>query len=271
MQLDSTRIAIRERGFPEILDLSLRVIRVHALPLLAALAIGVLPLQLLNYWLLSGVLASEDLSVDPPALYLFWFIVLVIWELPLATAAMTLYLGQALFVEKPSPAAIAQSFWASLPQLILYQVVLRGLLSLMIVTWFVLFAMWPYLNEVILLERNPWRKKQAGASSFTRAGVIHGQHLPELIGRWLVATLLGGILLVSIWFSIRMLRELLFYRSELDETMYAVYLPLATWLVLGYLSVVRFLSYLDLRIRGEGWEVELQMRAEASRLARQLT
>ena len=53
--------------------------------------------------------------------------------------------------------------------------------------------------------------------------------------------------------------------------MYSIYLPLATWLVLGYLAVVRFLSYLDLRIRGEGWEVELQMRAEASRLARQLT
>jgi hypothetical protein len=29
--------------------------------------------------------------------------------------------------------------------------------------------------------------------------------------------------------------------------------------------VVRFLSYLDTRIRNEGWEVELLLRAEASR------
>jgi hypothetical protein len=30
----------------------------------------------------------------------------------------------------------------------------------------------------------------------------------------------------------------------------------------GYLTVVRFLAYLDLRIRREGWEAELMMRAE---------
>jgi hypothetical protein len=36
------------------------------------------------------------------------------------------------------------------------------------------------------------------------------------------------------------------------------------------LSVVRFLSYLDLRIRHEGWEVELRMRAEGAQLVRQL-
>ena len=43
---------------------------------------------------------------------------------------------------------------------------------------------------------------------------------------------------------------------------------LAIWIVVGYFSVVRFLSYLDLRIRREGWEVELRMRAEGARLTR---
>jgi hypothetical protein len=43
--------------------------------------------------------------------------------------------------------------------------------------------------------------------------------------------------------------------------------PLCLWLVAAYFSVVRFLSYLDLRIRHEGWEVELLMRAEALRMA----
>ena len=40
--------------------------------------------------------------------------------------------------------------------------------------------------------------------------------------------------------------------------------------VVAFMAVVRFLSYLDLRIRHEGWEVELLMRAEAQRLAVQL-
>ena len=45
-----------------------------------------------------------------------------------------------------------------------------------------------------------------------------------------------------------------------------VTVPLAMWIVVAYLTVVRFLTYLDLRIRDEGWEVELRMRAEAARL-----
>jgi hypothetical protein len=49
-----------------------------------------------------------------------------------------------------------------------------------------------------------------------------------------------------------------------------VILPAAMWLVVGFTTVVRFLSYLDLRIRHEGWEVELLMRAEAMRLATQV-
>ncbi len=52
---------------------------------------------------------------------------------------------------------------------------------------------------------------------------------------------------------------------------YTIYLPLALWSVIGYLTVVRFLSYLDLRIRREGWEVELVMRAEAARIAQEVT
>ncbi len=49
---------------------------------------------------------------------------------------------------------------------------------------------------------------------------------------------------------------------------FRVLLPLAGWLVLGYFAVVRFLAYLDLRIRREGWEVELTLRSEADQLAK---
>ena len=54
-------------------------------------------------------------------------------------------------------------------------------------------------------------------------------------------------------------------------TMLRYLYPLAMWVVAGYLSVVRFLFYLDLRIRHEGWEVELRLRAEAARQAAKLT
>jgi hypothetical protein len=42
------------------------------------------------------------------------------------------------------------------------------------------------------------------------------------------------------------------------------------WTVAGFFAVARYLSYLDLRIRREGWEVELLIRAEGDRLTRQI-
>ena len=46
--------------------------------------------------------------------------------------------------------------------------------------------------------------------------------------------------------------------------------PLAVWLTVAFFTVVRFLSYLDLRIRREGWEVWLKLHSEADRLARKV-
>ena len=50
-------------------------------------------------------------------------------------------------------------------------------------------------------------------------------------------------------------------------TMLLTIFPLSMWIVAGFMTVARFLSYLDLRIRHEGWEVELLLRAEATRMA----
>src|SRR4051794_26586320 len=106
MQFDKTRIAIRERNFLDILDLALLVIREHARPLAIALAVGIVPFALLNAWLLSDMVDSV-LEIDAiydsgsrmGGLFGFSFLLgmLIVLEIPLATAFGTLYLGQALF------------------------------------------------------------------------------------------------------------------------------------------------------------------------------
>ena len=280
MQLHTTRISIRERSFGDVLDLALHVIRAHAWPLAAALAVGVLPMMLLNAWLL-GPRLQMDPELGLPVGYMGNMLLLVLWEMPLATAPLTLYLGQTLFLERPRPGRIALDFLKSLPQLLLFQVVLRAILVVLVVTWFALFAAWPYLNEVILLERNPlFRGRRGQMTTSRRTHVLHGGYLGDLFARWLGAAAVGVLLLLSLWFSIAFLRSVLleqgvWYESwewgYWDRPMFILYYPLALWLVVGYLSVVRFLAYLDLRIRREGWEVELLMRAEQARLRRQLT
>ena len=49
MQLDRTRIAIRERGLLETIDLALLVIREFAGPIVACALLAIVPLALINY------------------------------------------------------------------------------------------------------------------------------------------------------------------------------------------------------------------------------
>ena len=57
--------------------------------------------------------------------------------------------------------------------------------------------------------------------------------------------------------------------SDWDASPLKVYIlyPLVLWHVVGFFAVAGYLGYLNLRIRHEGWEVELLMKAEGARLA----
>ena len=85
---------------------------------------------------------------------------------------------------------------------------------------------------------------------------------------------LAGILLTGlVWGTMVLLQGIFilpgvsFESLDIGPGLMLFGLPLALWITAMYLTVVRFLSYLDLRIRYEGWEVELRMRAEANRMA----
>jgi hypothetical protein len=164
---------------------------------------------------------------------------------------------------------VARDFWRSLPQLLLFQVLLRSLMIPLVVTWFVPFAVWPYLNEVILLERNPLRARAGGLSTYSRTSNLHSVSSGDQFGRWLAAVMFGTIWMLALWLALYYLRAQMTGQWWPDSAFYVLYLQLAIWVVVGYFTVVRFLSYLDTRIRTEGWEVELRLRAEAARLSRQ--
>lgn len=270
MQLDQNRIVIRERGYLDILDLALRVIRAYVGPLAVAFAVGAVPMAVLNHWLLAGLLPI-DLEYEPPTEYIWCTILLVIWEIPLATAPITLFLGQALFTERPRAADVFSGFRQTLPQLLWYQVVLRGLLVPWVLTWFFLFASYPFLTEVIVLERNPLVGRAGRITTGRRSRNLHSGVVADLFARWLGTLVLGGVLFAAFFMAIFLVGGLLVSDWTLEIAPLAVYFHAALWLVVGYFAVVRFLCYLDLRIRREGWEVELLLRAEGIRLTRQLT
>ena len=300
--LDNYRIVIRERRLFEQMDLSLRLIREHAAPLGVTFLAGMGPFFVFNSWLFSLGIWDE---LDPryPFRPMLWLAVLMAWELPLASAPATLYLGQALFDTRPNPGRIARDFFRSLGQLIFYEMFLRGISLLcvagfcaicqemllqmymnslfyqtvlqsatlvMAVGCFVPFAIRPYLIEIILLERNPLiagRKNRM--STGRRASAMHQGMGGDFFARG-TATLAAAVALAAaFWFSMITVAGLLWNQWSLEGPFYWLFYPLTLWIVAAWLTVLRFLGYLDLRIRREGWEVELLMRAEATRWARQ--
>ena len=279
MEFDRTRIPIRERTFPDVLDLALAVTREHAGQLLGLLVLGAAPFIALNHWLLGTDFAVMLFDMDQPpedligmwVRYVYMLSVLLVIEVPLATAPMTLYLGQALFVERVDWRRLARDYLRNLPQMFFFQVVIRALATPWIITWFFMYSFWPYLSEVILLENNPWRQKKSVArlSTLARNRALHGSNSGDLLARWLGAVLLAAVLVLSVTTMLWVVRCILLeVYDEVDSTLITIYLQAAIWLVVGYFTVVRFLSYLDLRIRSEGWELELRMRAAATRLTR---
>jgi hypothetical protein len=284
MQYDKTRIAIRERDLPDLLDLALHVVRAHWLALLAAGVVGAAPFAVFNYWLLADLPLIE---VEDYNWYAFRMVLLVLFEIPLAAVPATLLLGQAMFYDRFDVGRIVRLAMDSLPQLLFYQLLVRGLLmpqalfwerfgrqlvavmAVYSLVWIFPFVTWPYLNEMILLERNPLRTKGANRSTWSRSRLFHKGHYGDSFARLLGCGLLSAALASALWLASWHVRGFFTQAYEIDSTMFTIHLPVALWTVATFFTVVRFLSYLDRRIRNEGWEVELVLRAEAERLARQ--
>jgi hypothetical protein len=307
MQLDRTRIAIRERGLLETIDLALHVTREFAGPLAACALLAIVPLALVNYALV-GWMVPTDYDGELVGFRYFWnMTVLIFLEAPLAAVFIVAYLGPAVFLEERTVRQVLGDVLRQAFPLLLSQGILRGVLFAWLIYVFanreetnaftegflmVVIAGWsaamrafrPYINEIILLEKNPLLARQGAAITIgKRSAHLHGPYSGDLFIRWCgsaaVGLLLVGLMiytavmalgvLITYW-PVHLSKDEPFIIWNIDWFLLQIVYPACVWLVVAFTAVVRFLCYLDLRIRHEGWEVELLMRAEALRLATQM-
>jgi hypothetical protein len=296
VQLDRTRIAVRERSGIEILDMALHVVRAYFRPWWQATLLGALPFALINIALLWGLWVDPD--EDFPWCYAWLMSALVVIEAPWATAILTMFLGAAVFEEGINVRKALQETWSRLPQMVWCQGIVRGVVPAIacvalarwmdaeeshwvfdgfflsvIGLWSIcLRAFRPFINEIVLLERNPLRARSAQAiTAGKRSKYLHEPSGGDLVVRWMGAALVGTLIASAFTLTMVALIGMLFGYWQWGWFMLLVGMPLVFWLTAGYMGVVRFLNYLDLRIRHEGWEVELRLRAEAVRMTSKLT
>ena len=258
MKIDHTTIVVRERSLPELYDLALLVWRRYLWPLFILGVIGCVPFVLFNWWLLSA--PETDRSWG----YWYWCLLLLAIQGPFATEPITAYLGSALFDDQPRIGKALLQAWGNWWALIVFGL-WRGLLGI----FPFLLVFWPpHAVEVAVLERQKLR------ATWKRANALRAVWTSE----WSTHLLVGGGLLIIGLFALvdtaTTLSSLLMHAELLgDEEGWSQYLPnasiaphIACWLVLIFLAVVRFLAYIDLRTRREGWEIDLAIKREVSRL-----
>lgn len=296
VQLDRTHIAIRVRSLSEIGDLALLMIRRYPVAVTRAFFAGALPWIVINAALLSFLplrIAADEFFTDDSASdllrYVSWMMVLVVLQTPLAGAFSTYYLGQAVFEQKPTLRHTFAEVWKlrwpllwvlgvkrlAIPTTLLLvfrigtdaDVFIDFMLPwLIVILAAVVRSNRPFVPEMIVLERCPLRSKSPHVITLSRRS--KGLHTPmasELGGRFLTVAGTSFVLVCSVYYSLIWVRGIATSNWSTDLLAMMVFIPLALWTVAAFSVVVRLLGYLDARIRLEGWEVELAIRAEAIR------
>lgn len=297
MQLDQTHVAIRLRTLSEIGDLSMIMVRRYPESLLIGFSLGAIVWAAANLLLLGWIPWQEasyglddEAAVAEISRYMVWMTLLVILQTPAAGVFTTLYLGQAVFEKRPTWKSVSREvsrqfrrwIWIlgikrlALPTMILlafrwgqplsglWDIFVPIVILLMIV---ILRSGRPFAPEILLLEQCPLRSKSDSEITLARRSKsLHSPMSSELSGRFLaISLLLCGLFLSCLYTMIWFRGIILGYWNFLNLTVLLVFFPLSLWCVAGISVIMRILNYLDTRIRLEGWEVELSVRAEALR------
>jgi hypothetical protein len=272
MRLDQVRVVVRPRGVLECLDLAVLVCGRRPLGVAVAAALGAAPMILINRLAFAGA-ESED---SFPA-----FMLLTALEMPWAAAPLTLFLGQAVFSGRFTAASWRQCLRAAagaIGPMLLYQTLLRGLAFVTCVGAFVWVPAAYFLGPVILLERGRSAGVPGRCLAMTRCGL---DRIPLLlvidaallvvgwgVGTWFLETF------ASLWRggSLADVLRAAFdpFAEDGDAALAAVQAfaswpsQIAFWAAVMLVTAYRFFTYLDTRIRHEGWDVELKFRAAAT-------
>ncbi|MEM8912766.1 MAG: hypothetical protein AAGC97_13450 [Planctomycetota bacterium] len=296
MQLDQTHVTIRVRTLSEIGDLSLRMIRRYPF------AFGPIFLMGCGVWWLIDVAVlgwipwqwSQLDEVDDEAIldllrYVFWMGVLVWLQVPIAGAFSTYYLGQAVFERKPT----ISTTWRDVLSKIFPVLWTLGVRRLAIPMTLLAVARWgqpteafidfvfpatvvlavcivrgnrPFLAEMILLERCPLKSRDESVLTLRRRSkLLHGPMSGELVSRFLAVSVIVGTMVASFYYTLIWIRGVAISEWSNNWSALVLFYPLALWLGGSLSVIIRLLGYLDTRIRLEGWEVDLAIRAEAIR------
>jgi hypothetical protein len=272
VKLDRTTVVIEPRPVGACLDLAVLFCRRHVR--------SMLPITLL--FAVAGALLSFALARALGS-GLFWAALLFFAASPLLGGVLVLGGGHAVFGDPVAPRAALRavlrsgSFWLS-AFIARFVTALAGLLCFGL-PGLPVAVYCGFLPEVLLLEQ-----VDSSDARGRLAELVHG-HFGDLLGRALVLVAFAAAAAVALFTLVDQTLLLLFGWPLLlgrldprgpagdlwdlvqgDPAAVAV-LAAVVWLLYPVARLAWFFCYLDVRIRKEGWDLELSFRVEARRLS----
>jgi hypothetical protein len=253
MNLRDTRILLRPRSIGEVLDLTFPFCARANRTLLRVAAVTLLPL------LAGCALLRFSLGVPWE-----WVWAIAVLGGGVAQGVFALVAGRLLFEEKPKVAPLLKQFVRRLPAFSASLLVTR--LGLLATSWTVVlplfaWARFLFVPEVLLLEdAGPLRA--IGRSSRFVVGRTF-----EVLGMLCV---LLTVQLAFVLVSELLLASLVRFVFQMGEPFGSLFEGGSLYALAGYfasvpfIAVARFLGYIDLRTRKEGWDIALRFRAIAA-------
>ena len=244
MGIERTLVLIRERQLPDILDLSLAVVRQRPKALALAAVGGIAPFVILNAWIFSQV--AEWGTAIPMFLWML--------EAPIATAPLTIVLGGMMFDQRPTVGRTALTWVkAAFPLLMIH-----GVLRFVPLFW--IPPRLAFANEILLLERRRFWKiwGRGGDLSSDRQGELFFLGIFEV-------TLIYVFTMITYAGTARVFQAVMVEEWTWDypasSSFSSLRFQIPIWLGAAFFAIARFFTYIDQRVRLEGWEVELRLRA----------
>lgn len=272
MKLDGAIFAIEQRSVGGCIDLAIVFVREHLLSMLLLLACFAVPSVILTWWLVTYVEWT-----------LFACVLLFAIECPFFGAALVAAAGHRVFGEPFSVMTGLRSLMGrffSLLVLLAFARMVTGVGALFFLfPSYILATRYGFLAEILLLERCRGLRYESRLSDLLSGLFGH------LLGRLVTIFVFFGSCTLSLFMLIDLASSTLLglpiftgrissleYAVEETLTLLTVDPRVATvlisvmWLVYPVTRLSWMFCYFDVRIRKEGWDIELDFRVEAQRL-----
>jgi hypothetical protein len=249
MKLDECAIVLRPRSVAEVMDLACRVCAVNAGIYLRVAAVAILPCfavcVALRYWL------SWDWG---------WVWTAAAGLATIAQGAFTVLAGKLIFSEKLTVREVLAGFARRLPSYLGALLVTRAVMAISAFTFFIaLPLLWVYMlfaHEASLLEgAGPIETARRSTRFIKGRGGVAFQLLLLLLVAEVSAIACVEVLGDGIVNDVLQLGQPFGSLLEEGGTPFAL---LGYFLSVPYVATARFLQYIDVRTRADGWDVQVR-------------